>query len=222
MKNDLNLAVAAFGRFALYCLLAALPVYVLRQDLLGAGNSIGESSLVEFTQSVLLLLSSLCFVVLAWLRADERRFAVLAAAFFAVMLVRELDALFDVLIVHGAWKFIAAPMALTALAWAAADWRATLASLVRFSCSRAGTLMLIGLVIVLCYSRLFGMTSNWTAVLGDGYVRTVKNAVEETSELLGYTFVLGASVHYLADRLRALLRHRSGVQHEALASGRAL
>ena len=50
MKNEGKLLLAAFGRFCAYCLLAALPVFVLRQDLLGAGNTLGERSLVELTQ----------------------------------------------------------------------------------------------------------------------------------------------------------------------------
>ena len=44
--------MAAFGRFCAYCLLAALPVFVLRQDLLGAGNTLGERSLVELTARI--------------------------------------------------------------------------------------------------------------------------------------------------------------------------
>ena len=66
MKNEAKLLLAAFGRFLAYCLLAALPVFVLRQDLLGAGNTLGERSLVELTQTGFLLASSASFAVLAW------------------------------------------------------------------------------------------------------------------------------------------------------------
>ena len=222
MKNDGKLLLAAFGRFLAYCLLAALPVFVLRQDLLGAGNTLGERSLVELTQTGFLLASSASFAVLAWRCAQERRFALLASAFFMVMLLREQDAWLDVLIGHGAWKLLAVPIALAALVWAAADWRASVGALLRFVSSRAGTLMLLGLAVLLCYSRLFGMTGHWTAVLGDGYVRTVKNAVEETTELLGYTFILAASVHYLVHRLRALRRQPAGACRPFLTRTRAL
>ena len=208
MTNDVKTVLAAAGRFVGYCLLAALPVLLLRHDLAGLGNTLGEDSSVERAQLVFLLASCLSFVVLAWRRVDDRRFAVLAAAFFGCMLIREQDALFDALLFHGAWKYLTGPLALGALVWAAGDLRATFAGMARFLSSRAGAVMVLALVLVLCWSRLFGMTGIWTAVLGDGYVRTVKNAVEETSELLGYTFVLASSLRYLVQRVRQVSHER--------------
>lgn len=219
VKNDLQSLLAGIGRFFVFCGLAALPVLVLRRDVLWLGNSLGEQSLVEFTQAGFLLATSAAFAVLAVSRQEDRRFAVLAAAFFVVMLVREQDALLDQLIAHGAWKYLAAPIALTALAWAAGNLRETVSGLARFLASRAGTVMLLGLALLLCYSRLLGMTGIWTSILGDGYVRTAKNAVEETTELLGYSFILAASIKYVAQRVRALtpLAHkRDGAAQHAL------
>lgn len=204
MTNDLKTVLAAAGRFLAYCLLAALPVLLLRHDLHLLGADIGEASLVELTQAGFLLASMLSFAVLAWRRDDDRRFAVLAAALFGCMFVREQDAWLDVLLFHGAWKYVGTPVALAAIAYALGDRRATLAGLARFLRSRAGTVMLLALVLLLCWSRLLGMTGIWTTVLGDGYVRGVKNAVEESSELLGYTFVLVASIGYLTQRVRSL------------------
>lgn len=223
MTNDLKTVLAAIGRFLAYSLLAALPVMLLRHDLGTLGNTLGEASLVEVTQAVFLLASALAFATLAWRRRDDRPFAVLAAALFACMLVREQDALFDGLLFHGAWKYLAAPLALGALAWAGRDVRGTLSGLARFVSSRAGTVMVLALVMVLCYSRLFGMTGIWAGVLGEGYVRTVKNAVEETSELLGYTFMLVASIRYLSQRVRSLAgERRQAGRAGSMAAGRLL
>jgi len=58
-------------------------------------------------------------------------------------------------------------------------------------------------VLLLFYSRLMGMTSLWNGLLGDQYIRIFKNAIEETTELLGYTFILAASLGYVAQRVRA-------------------
>ena len=206
VNKDLQSVVAGLGRFAVFCALAALPVVVLRQDLRVLGNTLGEQSLVELTQAGFLLVTSAAFFALAALRRDDRRFGVLAGTFFAVALVREQDALFDVVLFHGAWKYIVLPMALAALVWAARNVRETLSGMARFLSSRAGTVMLLGMALLLFYSRLFGMTGVWTAVLGDGYVRTVKNVVEETTELLGYSFVLAAGIKYCAQRVRAFAR----------------
>ena len=184
MKNEGKLLLAAFGRFLAYCLLAALPVFVLRQDLLGAGNTLGERSLVELTQTGFLLASSASFAVLAWRCAQERRFALLASAFFMVMLLREQDAWLDVLIGHGAWKLLAVPIALAALVWAAADWRASVGALLRFVSSRAGTLMLLGLAH-------FSKTP-----LGDP--NDVNDVARRLSEA-GVTARIGATIHPARD-----------------------
>lgn len=229
MNQDIKTVLAAAGRFLAYCLLAALPVLLLRHDLHQLGNVLGERSLVELTQAGFLVASCSAFAMLAVRRPDDRRFAVLAAVLFAVMLIREMDALLDALLWHGAWKFLAAPLVIGALSWALRDWRAVLAGASRMLSSRSGTVMLLGMAVLLCYSRLFGMSSHWQAVLGDGYVRTVKNAVEETTELLGYSFILAASVDYLGQRLRAAMRVQQGArvarnaqQGEAMAARRAL
>jgi hypothetical protein len=211
VNQDMKTVLAAAGRFLAYCLLAALPVLLLRHDLHQLGNVLGERSLVELTQAGFLIASSGAFALLAVRRADDRRFAVLASALFAVMLIREMDALLDVLLWHGAWKYLAAPLVIGALSWSLRDWRSVMAGGARMLSSRSGTVMLLGMAVLLCYSRMFGMSSNWHAVLGDAYVRTVKNAVEETTELLGYSFILAASINYLGQRLRAA----AGVRHSA-------
>lgn len=211
MDQDLKKVAAGVGRFFAYALLAAFPVLMLRQDILVLGNAVGEDSLVEACQLALLGLSALTFALLAWCRADDRRFAVLASVFFACMLIRENDAVFDLVLFHGAWKYLVAPLAIGSLVWALRDARALLSGIARFLAAHAGTMMLLGLAILLCFSRLFGMTEIWASVLGDGYVRTAKNAIEETGELLGYSVILAASLRYLAQRVRAQVRERRGL-----------
>lgn len=147
------------------------------------------------------------FVRLAMRRSDDQRFAVLAAGFFACMFIREMDAVLD-LLAHGLWKYLALPIGLGCVAHAARDWRASLAGLVRFLASRPGTVMIIGLVLVLFYSRLIGMTPLWNGLLAHQYIRVFKNAAEETTELLGYAFVLTASLAYVAQRIRGPARFK--------------
>ncbi|WP_231472338.1 hypothetical protein [Pseudoxanthomonas suwonensis] len=72
--------------------------------------------------------------------------------------------------------------------------------------------MTIGLVLLLIYSRLFGMTALWEGLLADSYVRVVKNAAEECTELLGYTLVMASALTYAAQRLHE--------RRKALAGGR--
>lgn len=53
-----------------------------------------------------------------------------------------------------------------------------------------------GLLIVLVFSRLFGMNALWENLMLDGYNRVVKNMAEEGCELLGYSLCTLASVRY--------------------------
>lgn len=200
VDDGLSLAAVA-ARFACLALVVSIPPICLFLDLKVLGNSLSEQSVTEITQLVFLLLSISCFALLAIKRPDDRSFALLAAAFFACMLIRELDALFD-LIAHGLWKYLVAPIALVAIGNALKHASATLHSLSRFVCSQAGLLMLVAVAILLFYSRLMGMTGLWQNLMTDGYVRIVKNAVEESAELLGYSLILAASVRYLLHCLR--------------------
>ena len=52
--------------------------------------------------------------------------------------------------------------------------------------------MALGALLV--YSRLLGMGAIWKGLLAEQYLRVFKNAVEETTELLGYVLIAAAAV----------------------------
>ena len=213
VEKDLEILLAHLGRLVLLALIMATPVALLYADIHWLGTGVGEWSLVELTQIGFLVTIVLAFVRVARARPDERGFAVLAAGFFACMLIRELDAVWD-LVFHGLWSTMVTIVAASCLGYALRPSmrRATLSSTARFLASRGGALMSIALVLLLVYSRLFGMSSLWQGLLADGYVRVFKNAAEECTELLGYTLVMGAALAYAAQRLRE--------RRKALAGGR--
>jgi hypothetical protein len=181
--------------------IVSLPVFMLWLDVQWLGNSVGEISATELSQLTFIALSAISFGTLARFSTEDRRFATLAAGFFACMLIRELDAVLD-LIIDGLWQALAISVALTCIAYAAADWRATLRGMARLLASRYGLALTIALALLLAYSRLLGMTALWQGLLDDGYVRVFKNAVEESAELLSYTLVVAASIAYVATRAR--------------------
>lgn len=203
--TDLISIGSIVGRFTWLALVATVAPLCLYIDVHILNNRVQENSLVEISQGVFLIMSAACFAYLAYRRKDDKAFSALASAFFICLLIREMDQVFDV-IVHGLWKYIAAPIALTAITYAYRNSRDVLAGLTRFLRSQAGTVMLVGLVVLLFFSRLMGMSEVWQSMMGDGYIRTVKNAVEETSELLGYSLIFAASIRYMLHRLRAKKR----------------
>ncbi len=215
MKNDLQILLSHLGRTLLFAVMVTLPPLLAWLDIQWLRDGVGEWSLVELTQEGFLAASVAAFVRLAMRRADDRRFAVLAAALFASMFLREMDELLD-LIVHGFWKYPVTLLIVGSLAWASRDWASVLSGLTRFLTSRAGVVMTVGLVILLFYSRLIGMTALWSGLLGEQYIRVLKNAIEETTELLGYTFILAASLGYLAQRVREARTKPVAVEASAL------
>jgi hypothetical protein len=198
-----RLVLNALARGALLALLVSAPVLLLWIDVHGLGNSIGEVSATELSQLTLLAITVATFGSLAHRVRDDRRFATLAAGFFACMLLRECDAWLD-LLVDGLWQGLVAFVAIACLTYSLMDWRSTLRGMARLVNSRAGSVLLVAVVLLLVYSRLFGMSGLWRDLLGDGYVRLFKNAVEESTELLAYFLVVGASVSYAMSRFRRL------------------
>ncbi|MFO7339024.1 MAG: hypothetical protein C0P65_004290 [Lysobacteraceae bacterium] len=225
MNKELHILRAHLGRSALLALVMATPVALLYADIHWLRNSVGEWSLVELTQLGFLTTTVLAFVRLARAREDERGFAVLAAAFFACMLVRELDAVWDLLF-RGLWSLLVTAVAAAGLGYAVRHRRSTLAALARFLVSRSAAVMTVGLVLLLVYSRLFGMTSLWHGLLAEHYVRVFKNAAEECTELLGYTLIMASALAYAAQRVRerrkadAAARHASGRTARAAVAAR--
>ena len=210
MEKELHILLAHLGRSVLLALIMATPVALLYADIHWLGDGVGEWSLVELTQIGLLVTIVLAFVRVARARQDERGFAVLAAGFFGCMLIRELDAVWD-LVFHGLWSTLVAVLASACLGYALRHRRATLAATARFLVSRSSAVMTVGLVLLLVYSRLFGMTTLWHGLLSENYLRVFKNAAEECTELLGYTLVMAAALTWAAQRLRE--------RRKALAAG---
>ncbi|MDX1556111.1 MAG: hypothetical protein R3212_08800, partial [Xanthomonadales bacterium] len=61
----------------------------------------------------------------------------------------------------------------------------------------ASTLLVQLFLVLLVFSRLFGRASFWQSVMGEDYLRVVKNIAEEGTELLGYGLIAIAAVELL-------------------------
>ena len=193
MTENIKTILSGIAEFLLAALIAAGVVGCIYLDVTVHQNIV-EDSFVEFGQEALLLAITALFAMQA---AAKRQGGLwLVAGFFGCMFIRELDAYFD-MIVHGAWKYFA--LVIIAFVFFKA-WRLgkenTITSLAAFMKTRAFVFIFIGLLIVLIYSRLFGMGELWKAIMGIDFNRTVKNVVEEGSELWGYALVFWGAVKY--------------------------
>jgi hypothetical protein len=131
MNEELRFLFSYLGRTVLFAVVVTLPIGLLYLDIYWLKDAVGEWSLVELTQLGLLLASVSAFVRRARQQPEERAFALLAAGLFACMLIRELDAAWDLLF-DGCWQLLVSALAVGSLLYAARDRRRTLTALVRF------------------------------------------------------------------------------------------
>ena len=192
----------AIGRaFILLCGLASgvIILYLIFLWDIQINRNFGEVGLIELSQSVMLATTTGLYFLEAYRRPALRRAMVLVAGFFGCMLIREQDYFLD-FISHGCWLWPALALAFGCIAYACTDLRRTLAGLERFVRWKYFPFLIIGLVIVLAYSRLFGSRMGWELLLGKRFVYSMKAGVEESSELLGYLFILSSAVLANADK----------------------
>ena len=198
LRSDLK----AIGRAVLLLFALGLGVAVLVGIFiweLSHTKRFTEYGPIELFQSAVLGLSSALFFLEAKRQPDMRGALVLVGGFIGCMFIREQDYFLDA-IRHGCWVFPALALALGCIAFAARRLRETIHGLARFVRWKYFPFLLIGLVIALAYSRLFGMRVLWEMLLGEHFLYIAKSAMEESSELLGYLFILVSGVLANTDR----------------------
>lgn len=199
VSRDRSAIQVAHGLLELWCLLliSMLPPLLVFLDF-RLGNGVSEQSLTELTQELLLLGTALLFMVRAKKQPLSRPFYILVAGFFGCLLIRELDAYFDA-IRHGFWKWPALALAVGAIfhAWHRGR-HSVLPSMARFMGNRNTGYILLGLVMVVGFSRVFGSGSLlWENLVDASYLFEFKSALQEGLELLGYLYIAFGAVMYL-------------------------
>lgn len=179
--------------------IVSMAYLVIRIDILVLKNDLGEHSLSEYYQQTLLLLVVISFLYIARINAQLRHFSVLVAGFFACMLIRELDSYFDTLVMHGFWLYLAFLVAFLCSCYAMKEKSQLLITSALFFESSYFYTMSSAIVIILVFSRLFGMSDLWQVLLGEHYIRGVKNVVEEGVEILGYSLLIYSSLGFVIE-----------------------
>ncbi|GGN23964.1 MULTISPECIES: hypothetical protein [Marinomonas] len=166
-----------------------------------------ESSLTEHMQDFMSFFSCMLFLYAARLDAKLNIAATLLGALLAMMFVRESDSLLDMYVFDGAWQCIVGLIFVCVLVFLWGRFSSIYASLKDYSQQPSFGTFLAGFVTIVVFSRLLGRGSYWQAIMGDSYIRIVKNIVEEGVETLGYTLILIAAIELvIACRRRALIK----------------
>lgn len=187
--------LTSLARYFALALLIALPTAIVMLDVLWLGNNIGEESLTEHMQSTVLLLIISTFIYIIAKHEDKRPFTYLALGLFISMLFREHDYVLNN-IVDNLWEVLVVLTVITVTVLSRSTNRPFKPAFAEFLSSSAGRTMVMSILILLVHSRLFGMGILWKTILNDGYVNTVKNAMEEGTELLAYVLIFYATQVY--------------------------
>lgn len=196
-----TIVLPTIGRMVLYTILVVVSAQMIRWDssIVLEGRKFIEASFTEWTQEVYVLLTALIFLATGKRFESLRPIAYFFGGGFLVVLVREMDAYLDV-IYHGAWFPFALLILAVTLYGTYRRRENFVKSLELFMSTPALGFLVAGGLGVFVFSRLFGAKSIWTAVFAVDVLdpgspgRWVKNAVEEGSELFGYTLILCASL----------------------------
>lgn len=162
----------------------------------GAPN-FSETSLTEITQAVLLLLCTLSMLLIRYHFEALRTVSLMLGAFFAMSFVRENDLWLDSYVFDGAWECLVALIAVPTLAVTLRARRDFVEEFAQISNSLGFGLFAGGFLTTYVFSRLYGRHELWEALMGEHYLRVVKDAAEEITELTGYSLLLFASVELL-------------------------
>jgi len=197
------------GWSVLWMLLPAAAVYL---DTVVLARAVSEVSITEGMQLALAGLIGLRFLDLARRDPSSRGFFVILAGLFGVIVVRELDFLFDAIpFVH--WSAAAGIIATLSLRAALA---ATRGSFVRPLAGFVGSAiyhrMLVGGMALAVFSRSFGSGGLlWQDLLGEAYSAGFKSAIQEGLELFAYAVLAHAVVDLRLSRATTGGRWRGGV-----------
>lgn len=184
-----NLMIEMLGLLAI---IVAVPLVVVIDTAILA-RAMSEHSVTEYLQAALIASATLFFLAGA-LRMDARRgYLILVATVFCCMLIRESDALLDQ-VYHGFWLMPALATFVAGLALFWQNRRGQGAAFLDHAETRHGMVVLMGFLMLVVFSRLFGTSAVWENVMGTAYDPAVKATVQEGLELLFYFLIAFGSL----------------------------
>ncbi|MFG6159355.1 hypothetical protein ACGTNG_11180 [Halomonas sp. 1390] len=182
-------------RALLYIALIGLLMQGVMLEALGLeGQRFSERGFVEPAQSLLLAASAGLALYVRLISPRLTHVSLLLLALPLASLIREQDAWLDAWVFDGAWQTLVALLVLPILFAVIRGRHAFAREFARYANSFSFGLFAAGFLTTYVYSRLFGRSEMWQAILGDAYLRTFKDAAEEVTELFGYTLLFFAMI----------------------------
>lgn len=194
------------------------------QEFTGTGDALGTSeySPVELMQPVILGICGLLFAWVGWHYPSQRPLALPLGGLAFVVLARELHYFLDRLVADNFWQLPVAVALALVIAYGWRHRRRLLIAFARVWPSPGLVLLFAGMTILFSFVRFVGHEPLWQAIMGDGYQRVVKLAVEELIETVGYLFWFIGTIEYAYEvrRIATLDPRPAAVRRRQLRLGR--
>lgn len=162
----------------------------------GTASKYTEESLTEWLESGTALVSAMFFALVARVSRLLRPATLMLAALCAMMVIREADFLLD-RVFDGAWQMLVLGVLIAITIYLWRETQSIRASVMAFAALPSAGIFLSGFLVLLVFSRLFGREVFWQSVMGEGYMRVVKNIAEEGTEIMGYALIAISAVELL-------------------------
>ena len=187
MKNTSNIMIYILELVMLISFMLVPPLFIWIDFAVLHTNS-SEYSLTELTQEFLILICIIILSVRAYKAKENKGFLVLLAGLFAAMFIREGDFLWDK-IMRGLWTILALCALLVSALIAYKNKKTVFPTFFAYKEKRGFNYLILGLFILLFFSRIFGTGNLWRAILKEHYTSEFKTAIQEGLELLGYVLI---------------------------------
>lgn len=185
--NKKNLLAYALELLILIIVMAIPPLFVWI-DFAILKTHLSEYSLTEFSQEFLILSSAIILFVRAYKNQKHRGFLILFAGLFMSMFIRENDYFLDK-ITKGLWLTIVILTLLATVFIAYKNRKTIIPTISDYQKNRGSSYLILGLFIVIIFSRIFGTGNLWKVILQENYIGYFKTAIQEGLELLGYGII---------------------------------
>jgi hypothetical protein len=187
-SSPLNKFKALLTEFFILVTIMLLIPLLMYMDLKILNNEMTELSVTEFAQIALVLASSLIFFKLSYKHIQSKGIFILISGLFAAIFIRELDYYFDLVARH-LWKYMVTALFLLVAYSSYLNKKTIFKPLLEFVDTKPFVYFLIGFLMVMAFSRVFGLRDIWQLIMGEQYSHIFKTAIQESLELLGYALV---------------------------------
>ncbi|MCH8536066.1 MAG: hypothetical protein LAT51_13430 [Flavobacteriaceae bacterium] len=193
MRKSLKDLKSIFIRVPFYFLVMLISTQIIKFDFIDGEFS--EDGYVESFQLVYLGLTIIILFLQAKKYKKFRVYSLLLGLFFITHIIRENDAVFDFYMFEHAWKIFAYLAVAIAIYILIKSWNSFLNQVYLVKDQLNFGVLICGLSILHLFSRLYGKKDNWINLFekidapSEQY-RSIKNASEESLELLAYSIIL--------------------------------